>query len=416
VIRSENSPEGRIVSRPDRLKVLVYTSLFPNSVQPLSGHFVLERLSHLLPYVDCSVVAPAPYFPKLKLNARWYQFSQIPSTERLNGLELDHPRFVVLPKIGMVTHGLSMFLGSARTVASRIRRERYDLIDAHYVYPDGFAAMLLGSWLNIPVVVSARGSDINVFPRFRAIRPLIRRVLARADALIAVSQSLKDQMVDLGCSAEKITVIGNGVDSRKFYPRSRSEMRQDLGLSPTRPIFLSVGHLNENKGFHVLIDAVAQLRAARPDVLLLIIGEGVYRSHLEQRIRDLNLMGNVQLVGARPNEELVAWYGASDVFCLASETEGSPNVVMEALACGRPVIATHAAASMLNFPSLGIPVERTPHEFRLAMERALAVEWNAGEIAEHVRSRGWDGVARQVMEVFSGVIERRNAGVECRSR
>jgi glycosyltransferase involved in cell wall biosynthesis len=353
-------------------------------------------------------VAPVPYFPRLKLNAHWYDFSKVPTGERLNGLEVDHPRYAVVPKIGMATHGFSMFLGSARAVASRLRKEGYDLIDAHYVYPDGFAALLLGSWLNVPVVVSARGSDINVFPKFRTIRPLIRRVLERADGLIAVSQSLKDQMVDLGCRAEKISVISNGVDASKFYPRSRARMRQLLQLSPTRAIFLSVGNLNENKGFHVLIEAMAQLRATRPDILLLIVGEGTYRSRLERRIRDLDLGGNVVLAGSVPNEELSCWYGASDVFCLASATEGSPNAVMEALACGRPVIATHAAASALNFSALGIVVKRTPQDFRHAMERALDVEWNAAQIAEHVHSCGWDGVASQVMDVFSRVMERRN--------
>ena len=142
---------------------------------------------------------------------------------------------------------------------------------------------MLGNRLGIPIVVSARGSDINLFSRFPTIRPLIRQLLTRADALIAVSQSLKEIMVQLGCRPEKVTVISNGVDSLKFQPRPQPEMRRLLGLPTERSILLSVGNLTQNKGFHILIDAVAELRRNQYDVLLLIIGEGIDRSHNDVR-------------------------------------------------------------------------------------------------------------------------------------
>src|SRR5262249_8474844 len=187
----------------------------------------------------------------------------------------------------MATHGLSMFLGSVRQVSKKTQKMSHDIIDAHYVYPDGFAAILLGKLLRKPVVVSARGSDINLFSKFVTIRPFIREVLARADALIAVSESLKARMVELGCAPEKITVISNGVDSVKFQSRPKNEMRRLLGLPADRSILLSIGNLTENKGFHILIEAVAALRLQNTGVLLLIIGEGVHRLHLSTRIRDL---------------------------------------------------------------------------------------------------------------------------------
>jgi glycosyltransferase involved in cell wall biosynthesis len=171
---------------------------------------------------------------------------------------------------------------------------------------------------------------------------------------------------------------------------------------------LSVGKLSENKGFHILIEAVAKLRLHQPCVLLLIIGEGEHKSHLLGQIRDLGLEDNVKLVGTRPHEELSAWYSAADVFCLASATEGSPNVVMEAMACGLPVIATQVAAPIVNLPSLGILVERTPDEFRHAMESAIVRNWDHAAIVKHVRSSGWDNVARSVFNVFSDVVARQN--------
>lgn len=304
----------------------------------------------------------------------------------------------------MATHGLSMFLGSIRQISQRMRETSFDLIDAHYVYPDGFAAILLGQLFNKPVVVSARGSDINLFSEFTTIRPLIREVLSRADGLIAVSESLKSTMVKLGCVPDKVTVISNGVDSNKFQLRPQAEMRQLLGLPGSRPILLSVGKLTENKGFHILIEAVASLRENRPDVLLVIIGDGDYRSRLSRKIRDLGLEDNVRLVGTRPHDQLSAWYSAADLFCLASASEGCPNVVMEAMACGRPVIATWVAAQIVDTPMLGILVNRTPEEFRHAMEQALSCDWDHASIVDRARSSSWEKVAQSVFGVFSNVV------------
>jgi len=394
------------IGRNEPLRVLVYTTLFPNSVQPLLGNFVMERMRRLRPFADLSVIAPAPYFPKLKVHKRWHAFSQIPRSERIAGFDISHPRFPLLPKVAMAIHGLLMFLGSVSLVSKKMREASYDIIDAHYVYPDGFAAVLLGSVFNVPVVVSARGSDINVFPRFRTIRPLIRYVLKRADALIAVSEPLKNAMVKLGCSPEKITVIANGVDTVKFRPCPKEEMRGLLGLPQKRPILISAGNLTPNKGFHVLLEALAGLR--RPGVLLVIVGEGAYRAALERKIHELGLKDAVKLVGAQPHEEMCSWYCAADVFCLASATEGCPNVVMEAIACGRPVVATHAAAPVVTSPRLGILVDRKPDELRKALDEALSRDWDQDAIAAYARAHSWDNVSARVLSVFTDVATRRN--------
>src|SRR5438094_4846056 len=199
------------------------------------------------------------------------------------------------------------------------------------------------------------------------------QVLKRADAVVAVSQSLKDRMVSLGCPDEKITVIRNGIDAVKFMPQSRFGARQELELPSGRPILLSVGRLTENKGFHVLIDALSRFRNKCPDALLVIIGEGTYQSYLKAQVRRLNLEQNVRFAGPRPHEELPKWYSAADVFCLASATEGCPNVVLESLACGCPVIATGAGGicELVTSPSFGIIVERTAEAFDRAFEVGL---------------------------------------------
>jgi glycosyltransferase involved in cell wall biosynthesis len=387
-------------------RVLVYTSLFPNSVEPVHGNFILERMRHLIPFVDMSVVAPVPYFPRVNISRRWFKYALVPHTERFSKFEVAHPRYLVIPKLGMVTHGISMFAGSLRQVARRFDAADYDLIDAHYVYPDGLAATMLGARFNKPVVVSARGSDINLFSHFRTIRPMIHRVLKDANKVVAVTRSLKDTMVELGCPPGKISVIGNGIDAVKFQPEARATARAALSLPVDSPIVLSVGHLKENKGFHVLIDAIALLRTKFPDVRLIIVGDGPIRNRLENQIRVLKLQGNVLMPGVVRHEDLSTWYSAADVFCLASESEGCPNVILEAMACGCPVVATRAGGvpDLVSSPLLGTLVDRTSQSFYVALQWALNRDWDRAAIVSQARSHGWDNVASQLLKIYSEVI------------
>jgi glycosyltransferase involved in cell wall biosynthesis len=396
--------------RSRKLRVLVYTSLFPNSINPLAGNFVLERMRSLVDFVDISVVAPVPYYPAwFCFNERWRTWARVPRAEDLGGFHTQHPRYIVLPKIGMATHGVSMFAGTFLEMFNRLKTADYDLIDAHYVYPDGFAAMLLAGILKKPVVVSARGSDINQFSEFKMIRPLIQQVLLRANGLIAVSQSLKDKMVQLGCGTDNLAVVGNGVDPQKFRPRPQMEMRQKLGLPSDRPIVLGVGNLNENKGFHILIEAVSRLRSR--GVILLIIGEGPRRSDLEQQVLKAGLKDTVKLIGTIPHGELSAWYSAADVLCLASAREGCPNVVLEAMACGCPVVGTRVGGipELVVSPAFGTLVERSPEAFEAALVDALTRQWSHDAIVAHARSHGWDKVSAQVMDVYSTAVARFHA-------
>jgi glycosyltransferase involved in cell wall biosynthesis len=387
-------------------KVLTYTTLFPNSIQPLWGHFVLERLRHLVPFSDVTVIAPVPYFPRIRWHRRWFEFALVPRTERLAGFEVDHPRYVVLPKVGMSTHAFSMFLGSLPQVRKRFRAHDYDLIDAHYVYPDGFAAVMLGAKFRRPVVVSARGSDINAFSEFATIRPMIRQVLRRADALVAVSHDLKKRMVKLGCPSEKITVIENGVDTERFRPLSKAESRYKLGLPESRPIVLSVGHLKEVKGFDLLIEATNTLRQSNINPLLVIVGEGTCRNRLERQIARLNLENNVWLVGSRPHADLPFWYSAADLFCTGSSSEGWPNVLFEAMACGLPVVAPQAwsAPEIIVSESIGLLVDRNPRAFSSALAHALSRRWDIDAIVTYARSHGWNNIASRIRDVYSNVL------------
>jgi teichuronic acid biosynthesis glycosyltransferase TuaC len=383
-----------------RLRVLTFTALYPNKINPLQGIFIHQRVKHLArrPGNSVEVIAPVPYFPSWLPVARWRQFGQIPREEAIEGVRIHHPRYPLLPGISMPAHGMLMYQASLSPARRLHIEKKFDCIDAHFVYPDGFAAVLLGKKLGLPVVVSARGTDINLYSSFRLIRPMLRWTLAHTAGAIAVSTDLKNKMIALGIPETKVQVISNGVDTERFQPHDAKSARKQLGLPEEGHLLVSVGSLIESKGHHLLIAAVAELARSFPKLRLYILGGGVYRSKLEEAVREKKMQGRVFLFGTRPNEELSLWFSAADLSCLLSSREGWPNVISEALACGTPVLATRTGGipEIISSPELGMFVERNVQSIAVGLERALTKPWNRAEIARHSRSRSWDAVAKEV--------------------
>ena len=436
------------------MNVLTFTTLWPNAEQPNFGVFVKHRVAALakLDGVNVRVVAPVPYFPntnwevyrrgventelaqsvRAKLRAscanlcasavektlnklilestrnRWQQLARVPEWEQIADLPTLHPRYLVTPKIGMSFYGDWMARGAWKVVQQLHAETPFDLIDAHYVYPDGYAATLIGKRLNIPVFVTARGTDINLFSQMPLIRPKIVSTLNRADGVIAVSEALKQRMVELGIVAEKIAVIRNGIDHSIFHPRDRNEARRRLNLDPEDCVLLTVAALVPLKGIDQLIEAVALLQKREPNRRwkLLVIGEGPERRALESQISNLKLQNQVQLVGAKPQDELADWYSAADLFCLASDREGCPNVILEALACGVPVVASNVGgvAELVRSQVCGQLISQPSAEnFAAGIQTALTSVWNREEIADASAARSWDKVASEVRQFFTAL-------------
>lgn len=390
------------------MKVLIYTSLFPNHLQPNFGNFIKQRMFHFAKLKDCDikVVAPIPYCPPWSALGKWYQNSQIKKYEVMDGIEVYHPRYPLIPKLSMPLHGLSLFLSSLRLLKKINQTFPFDLIDGHYIYPDGFAAVLLGKAMKKPVVLSARGSDINQFTRFKTIKPMVRYALNHADHIISVCDALKQEVTDLSINDNKIKVISNGVDTEQFYPVDRKEARKKLSLAHNKKIILSVGSLIPRKGFHVILDAFPRLLQEDANIHFYIIGEGTFRLSLERQIEALNLSQHVTLVGERPNSELKFWYNAADVFCLASSREGWANVIMESLACGTPVVATNVwgAPEIITNDDVGILVERSIGSIAEGLIGSLQRKWDRVGIRRHVENRTWGAVAQEVKDVFEACL------------
>jgi len=399
------------------MKILVFTSLYPNNILPNQGVFIKERMTHFAKLGGCTVkvIAPVPYFPAFRLNWRW-QFSQVARIEVREGIDVYHPRYFMTPKVGMTLYGLTMFLSVLQAVRKVQRNFDFDLIDAHFIYPDGFAAVLLGQFFRKPVVVSARGSDINLYSTFPIIRRLLQYTLSRASRVIAVSKALKEIMVQLGIPDWKISVISNGVDTEKFRPLSKSEAREKLGLPKDSKVVLSVGHLTANKGFDLLIKAMKILSKRSPhrNICLLIVGEGVFRKELEKIVSALDLDRHVVLAGAVSHEQLVLWYGAADLFCLASEMEGWPNVILESLACGTPVVATTAGGipEIIKSDRIGLLTGRDESEIAKAIDVGLEKPWRSSDLMKYANEHNWEHTAWAVHDIFESIVNEKG-GLNC---
>jgi len=394
------------------MKILTFSTLFPNSKQPNNAIFVKHRMAtvHSFSDADLKVVAPVPYFPNLPGHFfnKWRVFAGIPLNENINELDVYHPRYILTPKVGMTLYGYFMFLGAVRQVA-RIQKEfPFDLIDAHYIYPDGVAAILLGKVFRKPVVLSARGTDINLYPKFKTIRPLIRWALKNADHTIAVCESLKEIMVSLGINRNKVSVISNGIDPDIFKPIEKSDARKKLALNQEEKILISVGALIERKGMHILIDALAEInRGEQLAFTTYIIGKGEQKDNLQKAIDLHGLQDKVKLLGEVNNSDLPNWYNAADLFFLGSSREGWPNVVSESLACGTPVVATNVNGTpeILCSEEYGILVNRDAKSFTAGILAGFNKTWDREKIIEYGQSRPWTLVAREVFTVFQRVLE-----------
>ena len=324
-------------------KVLLFSTLYPSSVRPGHGIFVETRLRELLKTggVEARVVAPVPWFPSTHPRFGDYaRLARTPSAEVWNGISVQHPRYALIPKLGMNTAPLALAMASLGPLRRLIRDGfDFDLIDAHYYYPDGVAAALLAKWLRKPLAITARGTDLNLLPQYLLPRRMIRWASMQAQASIGVCGALMDVLRDLGTPSERLHVMRNGVDLERFQPQPREASRHRLGL-PGGPILLSVGHLIERKGHHLVVQAMPEILKQHPQARLVVVGDGEMRTTLQKLACDLRIDAHVSFAGAIAQAELKHWYSAADLFVLASSREGWANVLLESMACGTPVLAT----------------------------------------------------------------------------
>jgi glycosyltransferase involved in cell wall biosynthesis len=386
---------GGATTRPP-LRLLTLSSLFPNPAEPNHGVFVENRLRHLLTSgaAEATVLAPVPWFP-----GRTPPRAAVPAQATRHGVMVHHPRFLAVPGLGMATNPAMLF-HAARAVARRLLAQghRFDILDGHYLFPDGVAAVRLARELGLPVVLTARGSDTSQLPHYRIPGRMIRAAIRDADALIAVSAALKEGLVTLGAAPEKVTVLRNGVDLGLFRPApDRAAVRTALGFEG--PTLLSVGHLIERKRNSLTIAALKLL----PDHHLVLVGNGSERATLEALAERLGVAARVRFAGPVPHTDLPRWYTAADIMVLASSREGWANVLLESMACGTPVVATDAWGSReaVAAPEAGIVIdEATPEALAAAIRRLATAPPDRAATAAYAAQFSWDATTAGQLALF----------------
>ena len=364
------------------------------------------------------MLSPVPYFPVTGFLRKYRHRSAIPRRDRLGSLEVEYPRFLSVPMVFKPLDGVFLFL-RLWWACRKIRKTfDFDVIDAHLAYPEGFACAWLARWAKKPLVVTLRGHDINDLPKYPVRFRQVKYALSKARRVIAVAGALRRAAIEHGCDGDKIETVGNGVRADQFYPESQVDARRALGLPFDRKMILSVGHLVERKGHHLLVEVLAKLHErGHRDAYLVIVGgpgdEGNFGAVVRETIERTGMAAHVHLAGAQPNDRLRDWYNAADVFALASAKEGWANVLMEAMACGKPPVATRVwgTPEVITDESLGILVERTIDDISRGIEEALERTWDHAAISGHARARTWDAVAETVVSNFERAI-----GPECAIR
>lgn len=392
-------------------KLLVFTTVFPHPGQATTGLFIRERMFRVGQYLPLIVVAPVPWFPLQNILRRWRPHFRpsAPRFETQQGFQVYHPRFFSIPGLGKSLDGLFMALGSGLTLWRLRRRFGFNIIDAHFAYPDGYAATLLGKWFKVPVTITLRGTEARL-SRYHSHRRLLLKAMRRAAQIFAVAGALKRHAEGLGIPGDKIHVVGNGVDLEKFHPVPKEEARRVLRLESDGPVLISVGGLAERKGFHRVIACLPMLQQIFPNIHYLIVGgpsaEGDMTDQLKQQIADLKLDNAVHLLGTWPPERLKFALSAADVFVLATRNEGWANVFLEAMACGLPVITTEVGGNpeVVCRPELGSLVPFGNGEaLTEVIARALSKQWDRQTIIAYAQENSWDKRITDLITEFNNI-------------
>ena len=373
----------------------------------MHGIFVETRLRELLKSgeVETKVVAPVPWFPfRAKMFGDYALFSRTPKFEARNGIEVYHPRYILPPKVGMNVAPYTLASASLPLIKKLISNGfDFDLIDAHYYYPDGVAASFIAKELGKPFLVTARGTDLNLIPDYEKPRKLILETAERASASIGVCKALMDRLGELGADPEKLHALRNGVHLERFKPVDRAFARRQLGLPENQQILISVGHLVERKGHHIAIEAMVKRRES----LLIIVGAGEELARLRQLATHRGVDDRVRFVGQISQTHLPSWYSAADALVLCSSREGWANVLLESMACGTPVVATNiwGTPEVVSSPEAGqLMLERSPEALNNALEALFFHYPERTDVRRYAERFSWEKTTQDQLRLFHDIL------------
>lgn len=388
------------------MRVLTITSLFPRGAASHHGVFVRQRASAIRDLgAEVRVISPIPYVPPGPVPERYARLRGAPREATVDGMAVRYPRYPMIPKVGLRLQVRGYARGIRAAVREELERFRPDIIDSHYLYPDACGVERLARELGFPFACSARGSDVYVLGRIAAARRRIRSALSRAAAVIAVSEDLARTMRREDLHQGPVEVIPNGIDPERFFPRPRKDTRDRLGLSGSGPLAVCVGILAPVRGQELLLRALAE-PGAPGELRACLVGEGPDGERLRELARSLGIEGRVTFAGSRPHEEIPLWFAASDLSVQLNRSAGSPNAVLESLACGVPVLATDIPAmrEVIRSPADGLLVPPSPPEVARALAALCGKVAGPRETPGPVRT--WLQVGGEVLSCFETALGR----------
>ncbi len=391
------------------MRILAMTRVYPNRVEPHGAPFNRQQIEALSELADVDVLAVIPWFPGASLFSRWSRagrLASLPSEDLVGRLRVRHPRFLYLPK--SVATAPALFAASVMPAVAAYKG-RVDAIYTPWAFPDGCAAVALARLLGVPCIVTVMGSDLNVIGARRAPGWWIRRALPRADRVLTRSRPLADKVVALGVPASSVRVLLNGVDRERFHPRDRGEARRRLGLPDDQRIVLQVGRLEDAKGVFDLLEAFERCADLLPSARLVFIGDGPDRARLASRADALG--DRVHVAGPQPFDDVPWWMAAADIVALASWNEGTPNVLLEALSCGRRVIGTDVGGipDLVENATRGrvVPV-RDAASLADALVEELPTDYDPAGVADDIGARTWADCAGDLLAIIEEAVEARS--------
>lgn len=387
------------------MKILLVTNLFPTPIDPERGIFTLQLVKHLNNYCNVTVVCPLPWFPNwkiLKKHEKWFQYSQVPSKYIIDDIEVYSPKYPLLPKISENIHDKLMAIGLTSCIKNLHNIFHFDAVNSQWLYPDSVAIDRVIKALNIAHIPTGLGCDVNLDIYDKSKGKKILEMLNNAQAITVVSNNLKNELIKNNIPNDKITVIPNGIDIEKFKVLDKKSCRKSLHLDNDMPIILYVGRLSEEKSVSTLIDAAFKLIKSGTNIKVYLVGDGPLYEQLLNKVKELKIIDNIIFVGKVDHDDISTWMGATDYFCLPSLREGCPNVILESLGSGRPVVASKVGA-IPDIVTSDSGVLFTPKDIDglvSALKYALSKNWDSNKISSSVQSLSWDEAAKKYNDVY----------------
>lgn len=389
------------------MRILFISTTFPDSAAPARGTYNAALCRALADGHQVRVIAPRSFPEVVRKRFRCDRY-QLPEELYQAGVRASYPTFWYTPRIWQEHSGGQMWRSVRSAIEHAVVTFQPQAVLSYWAHPEGEVGLRTGQLARIPSAVIVGGSDVLILPGLPRRGPRVRSVLSQSDAVITVSDGLKNSVQQLGVSADRVRTIYQGIDPEQFHHHvSREQSQRRLGLDGKRKHLVWVGRMVSVKALDVLIDAAGILRSQGCQYQLHLIGDGPERMRIEKRVMDEGLSDVVRCVGAVGHDHIADWYRAADLTVLCSDSEGLPNVLRESLACGTPFVATDVGSlHEIADPAYSCLVpQRDAQAFATAILESLSSERHIAASAYSPRT--WKQTADETVNLFSELIQSR---------